>query len=40
MKSQIEGYIEEHIERLVRNEVNEIVNLNRQNICKKRFGLF
>ena len=28
------------IERLVRNKVNEIVNLNRQNVCKKRFGLF
>jgi hypothetical protein len=28
------------IERLVRNKVNEIVNLDRQNVCKKRFGLF
>jgi hypothetical protein len=28
------------VERLVRNGVNEIVNLNRQNVCKKRFGLF
>ena len=28
------------IERLVRDGVNEIVNLNRKNVCKKRFGLF
>jgi hypothetical protein len=50
MKSKIESYIEEHIGTVscVYHEivsdgvhiVNEIVNLNRQNVCKKRFGLF
>ena len=28
------------IELLLRNRINEIANLNRKNVCKKRFGLF
>lgn len=28
------------IERLLRNKVNEVINVNRENVCKKRFGIF
>jgi len=28
------------IELLLRNRINEIANLNRKNVCKKRFGIF